>query len=124
MLGRNIGHFLSNKPNEIRESKNKLKINLKKFAQLKYGCRFVPAIKLKTKTNIMKANFLIEEQDLRILFLKTQTTKFSKQGFNNFIKECEDAYSNYFNRNMNNLERYGNPKTYSQWVNGQIIALN
>ena len=71
----------------------------------------------------MKANFLIEEQDLRILFLKTQTTKFSKQGFNNFIKECEDAYSNYFNRNMNNLERYGNPKTYSQWVNGQIIAL-
>ena len=71
----------------------------------------------------MKANFLIEEQDLRILFLKTQTTKFSKQGFNNFIKECEDSYSNYFNRNMNNLERYGNPKTYSQWVNGQIISL-
>jgi hypothetical protein len=54
MLGRNIGHFLSCKPNKIRQSKNKLKINLKKFAQSKYGCIFVPAIKLNIKTNIMK----------------------------------------------------------------------
>lgn len=72
----------------------------------------------------MKLSLEIENQDLRILFLKTSTTSFSSKGFNDFIKECEDAYSNYFNRNMNNLERYGNPKTYSQWVNGQIIALN
>ena len=72
----------------------------------------------------MKANFLIEEQDLRILFLKTKNTKFSAQGYRNFIKECEEAYLDYFNRNTNNLEKYGTPKTYSQWVNGQIIALN
>ena len=72
----------------------------------------------------MKAKFNIENQDLRILFLKTSTTTFSSKGFDNFIKECEDAYLNYFNRNINNLEKYGKPKTYSQWVNGQIIALN
>lgn len=72
----------------------------------------------------MTPNFTIEEQDLRILFLKTQTTKFSLQGFTNFIKECEESYLDYFNRNMNNLEKYGTPKTYSQWVNGSIIALD
>jgi hypothetical protein len=72
----------------------------------------------------MTPNFKIEEQDLRILFLKAQTTQFSTKGFNNFIKECEESYLDYFNRNMNNLQKYGTPKTYSQWVNGQIIALN
>jgi hypothetical protein len=72
----------------------------------------------------MESKFKIDSQDLRILFLKTQTTQFSTKGFNNFIKECEDAYLDYFNRNMNNLEKYGTPKTYSQWVNGQIIFLN
>lgn len=72
----------------------------------------------------MKIDFTIEEQDLRMLFLKTSTTTFSKQGFENFIKECESGYSDYYNRNMNNIERYGNPKTYSQWINGQIIYLN
>ena len=72
----------------------------------------------------MKLSLEIENQDLRILFLKTSTTSFSSKGFNYFIKECEDAYLDYFNRNINNLEKYGNPKTYSQWVNGQIIALN
>jgi hypothetical protein len=72
----------------------------------------------------MKTEFNIDSQDLRILFLKTSTTTFSAKGFNNFIKECEVSYLDYFNRNMNNLERYGSPKTYSQWVNGQIIALN
>lgn len=68
--------------------------------------------------------FTIEDQDLRILFLKTQNTKFSAQGYINFIKECQEGYLDYFNRNMNNLEKYGIPKTYSQWVNGQIIYLN
>ena len=72
----------------------------------------------------MKLSLQIENQDLRILFLKTSTTSFSLKGFNDFIKECEDAYLDYFNRNINNLEKYGNPKTYSQWVNGQIISLN
>lgn len=52
---------MSNKPNEIRESKNKLKINLKKFAQSKYGCIFVPEIKLNTKTiEIMKSIYVAQ----------------------------------------------------------------
>jgi len=72
----------------------------------------------------MTPDLKIEDQDLRILFLKTESTKFSAQGYSNFIKECEVAYLDYFNRNMNNLEKYGTPKTYSQWVNGQIIYLN
>jgi hypothetical protein len=71
-----------------------------------------------------KIDFTIDEQDLRILFLKTSITKFSKDGFENFIKECEFGYVEYYNRNMNNIERYGLPKTYSQWINGQIIYLN
>lgn len=72
----------------------------------------------------MKPEFNIDYQDLRILFLKTLTTTFSAKGYDNFIKECEDYYLDYFNRNINNLEKYGSPKTYSQWINGQIIALN
>jgi len=71
-----------------------------------------------------KLDFTIEEQDLRILFLKTQSTKFSVDGFKDFINDCEKSYRDYYNRNMNNLSIYGLPKTYSQWVNGQIIALN
>jgi hypothetical protein len=66
----------------------------------------------------------IELQDLRILFLKSEYTKFSKQGFEAFVIECKKSYLEYYNRNINNINRYGNPKTYSQWVNGQIIVLN
>ena len=66
----------------------------------------------------------IELQDLRLLFLKSEYTKFSKQGFEDFVIECKKSYLDYYNRNINNINRYGNPKTYSQWVNGQIIALN
>jgi len=54
----------------------------------------------------MTPDLKIEDQDLRILFLKTQTTKFSAQGYKNFITECEEGYLDYFNRNMNNLEKY------------------
>lgn len=66
----------------------------------------------------------IELQDLRILFLKSECIDFSKQGFESFVIECKKSYLEYYNRNINNINRYGNPKTYSQWVNGQIIALN
>lgn len=71
-------------------------------------------------TPILKADL----QDLRILYLKTETTKFSKEGFNKFIKDCENSYRLYFDRNNADFKKYGNPKTYSQWVNGQIISLN
>ena len=66
----------------------------------------------------------IELQDLRILYLKSECITFSKKGFEYFVIECKKSYLEYYNRNINNINRYGNPKTYSQWVNGQIIALN
>jgi hypothetical protein len=69
-------------------------------------------------------DFTIDTQDLRILFLKTSSTSFSKAGFENFVKECAISYTTYFNRNKNNIKEYGLPKTYANWVNGQIIALN
>jgi hypothetical protein len=59
----------------------------------------------------------IELQDLRLLFLKSEYSKFSKQGFEDFVIECKKSYNYYYNTNCN-------PKTYSQWVNGQIIALD
>ena len=68
-------------------------------------------------------DFTIEEQDLRILFLKMPQYKLSKEGFDVFKKECKDGYVYYFNRNKNNLAKYGEPKTYSQWINAQIIVL-
>jgi hypothetical protein len=68
--------------------------------------------------------FEIDEQDLQILFLKTNNITLSKSGFEGFKQECHESYSNYFHRNLNNLEKYGQPKTFSQWVNGQIIALD
>lgn len=72
----------------------------------------------------MNLDFTIDSQDLRILFLKTDNINFSKKGFETFVEECKKGYYEYYNRNINNLEKYGNPKTYSQWVNGSIIALD
>lgn len=73
---------------------------------------------------IHQPNFDVDAQDLRILFLKTQTTKFSTKGFKKFVKECQEGYTQYYNRNINDVIRYGVPKTYSQWINGQIIVMD
>jgi hypothetical protein len=61
----------------------------------------------------------IELEDLKCLFIACK----SKKGFLDFNEECEAGYKEYFERNNNDLLRYGTPKTYSQWVNGQIIYL-
>jgi hypothetical protein len=106
MLGRNIGHFLSCKPNEIRQSKNKLKINLKKFAQSKYGCIFVPAIKLNTKTKIM--------ENLKQLLKQGQTIIFDNTEF------CETNQSDDF-RSAECGFRNENTNT---WANGFEIRFN
>lgn len=64
-------------------------------------------------------DFIIDQDDLKCLFIacKLPVT------FENFIKDCKSSYLEYYKRNSENLERYGAPKTYSQWINGQIIAL-
>lgn len=61
----------------------------------------------------------IDQDDLKCLFIACKP----KQSFGEFMKECEQGYLDYHKRNLENLQRYGQPKTYSQWVNGQIIYL-
>ena len=68
----------------------------------------------------MKAiDFTIEEDDLKCLYL---ACKFNNS-FSQFVKECKEGYTLYYKRNSENISKYGNPKTFSQWVNGQTIAL-
>lgn len=64
----------------------------------------------------------IDTQDLQILYLHT------KQAYNNcsfevWCKHTAKAFTDYYKRNLANLEKFGKPKTYSEWVNGQILAL-
>jgi hypothetical protein len=61
----------------------------------------------------------INLEDLKCLFIACQY----KGSIENFIKECEVGYNLYFQRNQNDLIKYGEPKTYSQWINGQTICL-
>lgn len=64
-------------------------------------------------------DFTIDIDDLKCLFVACN----AKGSFVKFITETEQSYSEYYIRNLGNPEKYGNPKTFSQWVNGQIIAL-
>lgn len=64
-------------------------------------------------------DFTIDEDDLKCLYLACKP----KKTFNEFVKDCKQGYTNYHKRNLDDLQRYGNPKTFSQWVNGQVIYL-
>ena len=61
-------------------------------------------------------NFGIDQEDLKVLYIKVKSA-YNNIPFNDFVGECKIVYKEY----TKNKE---NPKTYSQWVNGQIIALN
>ena len=67
-------------------------------------------------------NFEIENDDLKILYLHT-CDAYKLMSFDKWIIESKNAYKEYYNRNLNDLQKYGTPKTFSQWVNGQIISL-
>jgi hypothetical protein len=64
-------------------------------------------------------NFTIDNNDLKCLFIACDF----KKSFSEFVKECEQGYRLYHKRNLDNLQKYGQPKTYSQWINGQTISL-
>jgi hypothetical protein len=66
-------------------------------------------------------NLQIDNNDLKILYIKTS---FLYANFDEFKKECKKSYIEYFDRNTHNIEKYGQPKTFSQWINKQIIILN
>jgi len=67
-------------------------------------------------------NFTIDQTDLKVLFLHTQDA-YPGYTFERWTKEVEQSYIEYHKRNSENTEKYGAPKTFSQWINGQIIAL-
>ena len=67
-------------------------------------------------------NFTIDAQDLKILYLHTRDA-YKGMSFEKWVIQAKDYYKIYYNRNLNNLQKYGTPKTFSQWVNGQIISL-
>ena len=65
----------------------------------------------------------ISQQDLKILFVKVQHA-YKGYTFEKFVTEAKQSYADYHRRNTENINKYGKPKTFSQWVNAQIIAIN
>ena len=60
-------------------------------------------------------DFKIDQEDLKALFVLTRFA-YGNMTFNSWVEECKNSYASF----VKNKE---NPKTFSQWVNGQIIAL-
>lgn len=60
-------------------------------------------------------DFTIDLIDLQTLYIHTRKA-YGNMPFEAWVLECQKAYNEY-------LEKRENPKTYSQWVNGQILAL-
>ena len=60
-------------------------------------------------------DFKIDLEDLQALYIHTRQA-YGNMTFDSWLLECKKAYKQY----LTNRE---NPKTFSQWVNGQIIAL-
>ena len=75
------------------------------------------------KEVIFNIDFTIDQDDLKALYINASFEDFGNITFKNWIKITEESYVNYFNRNLSDLQKYGTPKTFSRWVNGQIIAL-
>lgn len=65
-------------------------------------------------------DFTIDQDDLKCLFLACRD---AYKSFAEFVEYSKKGYTEYHKRNSDNTEKYGNPKTYTQWINGQIIAL-
>ena len=71
------------------------------------------------KTNIMKANLEITQEDLKVLFAHTKSA-YKNMSFENWKKESLKSYMSYFN----NKDLFNNKKyNYSQFVNAQVMAL-
>ena len=62
-----------------------------------------------------RIDFSIEVEDLKVLYVHTAQA-YKNITFDKWVQECKNAYADYF-RGRNN------PKTFSQWVNGQILAM-
>tara|TARA_R110000803_G_scaffold210835_1_gene284214 strand:+ start:70891 stop:71514 length:624 start_codon:yes stop_codon:yes gene_type:complete len=60
-------------------------------------------------------NFDIDQEDLKILYIHTGL-KMEAWKFSYWVRQTKEAYAEYINKNIGD-------KSFSQWVNGQIIAL-
>lgn len=63
-----------------------------------------------------EGKYPIDPEDLKVLYVLTKHAYFN-MFFDDWVNECEDAYEKY-------LKDRKDPKTFSQWVNGQITALD
>lgn len=65
----------------------------------------------------MKAttDFTIDQDDLKVLFLHTKIA-YNGYTFERWCDEIKESYTRFIKDKIN-------PKTFSQWVNGQIIYL-
>ena len=60
-------------------------------------------------------DFTIAPDDLKVLFAHTKYA-YGNMTFTQWCDDVKKAYANF-------IKGKENPKTFSQWVNGQIIAL-
>lgn len=67
-------------------------------------------------------NFTIDAEDLKFMYSHTKHA-YNGVSIDKWVIEVKNSYKEYFNRNLNDLQKYGTPKTFSQWVNAQIISL-
>ena len=70
-----------------------------------------------------KIELPIIQEDLKILFVKVQYA-YKGYTFEKFVTESKQSYADYHKRNTENINKYGKPKTFSQWVNAQIIDID
>lgn len=61
-------------------------------------------------------DFSIDQEDLKVLYVKTKHA-YGNLDFEKWVKQVKNAYSSF-------VKNKNNPKSFSDWVNGQIIYLN
>lgn len=64
---------------------------------------------------ILKCEEITDLEDLKVLFVHTKEA-YGKTTFNEWMKETKEAYDSF-------AKGKENVKTFSQWINGQILAL-
>ena len=62
-------------------------------------------------------NYEIDTQDLQILFLKVQFS-IDNLSFDEWVKQVKKDYLHYIQDGRKNI------KSFSKWINGQIIAMD
>lgn len=75
---------------------------------------------LKIKT----MNLQINETSLKELFLLTKYSPPIYLCFDHWKYKAKICYLEYYNRNLNDLEKYGLPLIYQDWIDKQINEIN